>query len=291
VDSTQPGKKNTIYESRNQRLFYKSTSSFNHSGLGQLVYSSACRRYHPNKSSPQEKQRLRVPRAFREKTIHNLNEHVHGCVDELVFNLGEVGIADWEDWKARNVIVPVTMRGQATDQRISRNVNHISVIACVSTSGESLITYTVTSQDSVPVQEQLKKHGVRFGTELILKSNRKPYVKAEIFLDCVQTVFLPSLSEFRTLDEFTEEFAVLLMARYSSQLTADVIGLLTEARVHVITFAPHTAQIFQILDVTRFGVPKQLLRYELIFEDEKATVEFIMKVYHDFKQTMVEPNT
>jgi hypothetical protein len=29
----------------------------------------------------------------------------------------------------------------------------------------------------------------------------------------------------------------------------------------------------------------------LPFEDEKETVKFIMKVYHDFKQTMVESNT
>jgi hypothetical protein len=28
----------------------------------------------------------------------------------------------------------------------------------------------------------------------------------------------------------------------------------------------------------------------LPFEDERATVNFIMKVSHDFKQTMVEPN-
>jgi hypothetical protein len=60
--------------------------------------------------------------------------------------------------------------------------------------------------------------------------------------------------------------------------------------VCVITFAPHTNQIFQVLDVTLFGVLKQRLGYKLPFEDEKETVRFILKVYHGFKQTMVEPN-
>jgi hypothetical protein len=69
-----------------------------------------------------------------------------------------------------------------------------------------------------------------------------------------------------------------------------VVGLLTEARVRVITFAPHTTQIFQVLDVTLFGVLQRRLGYKLPFEDEKETVGFIMKVYHDFKETMVEPN-
>jgi hypothetical protein len=39
-----------------------------------------------------------------------------------------------------------------------------------------------------------------------------------------------------------------------------------------------------------FGLLKRRLGYELPSEDEKETVKFIMKVYHDFKQTMVEPN-
>jgi hypothetical protein len=52
----------------------------------------------------------------------------------------------------------------------------------------------------------------------------------------------------------------------------------------------HTTQIFQVLDVTLFGVLKQHSKYELLFGDEKATGQFMMKVYHGFKQTMVEPN-
>jgi hypothetical protein len=41
--------------------------------------------------------------------------------------------------------------------------------------------------------------------------------------------------------------------------------------------------------VTLFGVLKRHPRYELPFEDEKATAEFIMKAYHNYKQRMVKP--
>jgi hypothetical protein len=68
-----------------------------------------------------------------------------------------------------------------------------------------------------------------------------------------------------------------------SHVPDDIISLLTEARVRVITFAPRTTQIFQVLDVTFFGVLERRLGYKLPFEDEKETVEFMMKVYHDFK--------
>jgi hypothetical protein len=140
------------------------------------------------------------------------------------------------------------------------------------------------------VQEWLKKEGVRFGTDFVLRSNPSPYINAEIFLDYIRTVFLPNLVELRTLDAFTEETGVLLMDNCPSHVTDDIIGLLTEARVRVIIFAPYTTQIFQVLDVILFGVLKRRLGYKLPFEDEKGTVKFIMKVYHDFKQTMVESN-
>jgi hypothetical protein len=93
------------------------------------------------------------------------------------------------------------------------------------------------------------------------------------------------------LDAFTEETGVLLMDNCPGHVTDDIIGLLTEARVRVITFAPHITQIFQALDVTLFGVLKRHLGSKFPFEDEKETVKFIMKVYHDLKQTIVELNT
>jgi hypothetical protein len=60
--------------------------------------------------------------------------------------------------------------------------------------------------------------------------------------------------------------------------------------MRVVTFAPHTTQIFQVLDVTLCGALKRRLGDKWPFEDEKRTVKFIMKVCQDFKQTMVEPN-
>jgi hypothetical protein len=59
----------------------------------------------------------------------------------------------------------------------------------------------------------------------------------------------------------------------------------------MVTFARHTIQIFQVSDMTVFGVLKWRRRCELAVGDAKATVNFIIKVYHDFKHTMVESNT
>jgi hypothetical protein len=80
------------------------------------------------------------------------------------------------------------------------------------------------------------------------------------------------------------------MAHCSADVTDDVVRIRTEARVRVITFAPHTTQVFQVLDLTLFGVLKRCPRYELPFDENNATVKVITKVYHDFTQTMARPN-
>jgi hypothetical protein len=103
-------------------------------------------------------------------------------------------------------------------------------------------------------------------------------------------VFLPSLAEFPMLDEFADEMTLLLMDNCSGHILSDVIRLATQAGIRVITFAPPTTQTFQVFDLTLLGVLKRHRGYGLSFGDEKATVKFRMKVYHDFEQTIVEPN-
>jgi hypothetical protein len=146
-------------------------------------------------------------------------------VAELVFNRDEVGLSDWEDrkTKTKTVIVPATKRGQTIHHEISRTLKHISMIACISTAGESLTPYIITLQAPVSVQERIKKEGVRFSTDFVLRLNPKPYINTEIFLDSIRTVFLPNLAELSTLDAFTEGTGVLLMDNCASHVISRML--------------------------------------------------------------------
>jgi hypothetical protein len=69
-----------------------------------------------------------------------------------------------------------------------------------------------------------------------------------------------------------------------------VIDLLSEARVRIVTFAPHATQIFQGLDLSLFEVLKRLGQYQLPFGDDAASARFIKKIYRDFRSTMTDIN-
>jgi hypothetical protein len=99
------------------------------------------------KKSPKELARLEIPRCFLDQTTACIAQFVHDQPTGPVFNLDEVGISVWEDRKTKTVVIPKLMSKQTIHHKINWNVKHVSVIACVSAAGESLIPYIVTSQD------------------------------------------------------------------------------------------------------------------------------------------------
>jgi hypothetical protein len=80
------------------------------------------------------------------------------------------------------------------------------------------------------------------------------------------------------------------MDNCSADVSDDVIRILIEATVRVIGFEPQITHVFQVLDLTLFGVLKQWSRYELPFDENNATLKVITTVYHDFTRTITRPN-
>jgi hypothetical protein len=169
-----------------------------------------------------------------------MHETLQGCPADLVFNLDEVGISDWEDRKPKKVVVPITMAARNIRHRISRNVKHISIVTCISPGSACLTPYVVTSQDFEALHRALEATGMQIGKHLILKQCAKPDVNADLFEKYVRTVFLPHLAITRIMQNVRNEKAVLLMDNCSPHLAPVVIDLLSEAHVRIVTFAPHT---------------------------------------------------
>jgi hypothetical protein len=90
-------------------------------------------------SSPQDEPRLQVPRIFLNETISCMNEAVQGCPADLVFNLDEVGISDWEDRKPKKVVIPMSTTSPSIHHCVSRDLKQISIVTCIYASGGALI--------------------------------------------------------------------------------------------------------------------------------------------------------
>jgi hypothetical protein len=239
--------------------------------------------FREKKSTPQEEARHEVPRVFLEETIRCLHDYVKSMKVELVFNLDEVGTSEWEDRKDKKVMVPKTMDAQTINHRVSWNVKHTSIITCITAGGESLTPYMVMLQDSETLRKKLMTRGIRLGVDFVLKHRPKPYVNGKLFLDYTNSIFIPDLNELRQSEYFSEWEAVLLMDNCSPHMGDAVIAILTRAHVRVITFAPHTTHIFQVLDLVLFRALKKRSTRLSTLDEEQSAAAFIIKVYHDFK--------
>jgi hypothetical protein len=173
-----------------------------------------------------------------------LKQHVQDCCADLVFNFDKVGISEWEDRVARKVIVPVSMAGQTIHHGVHRNLKHISVVCCVSASGESMTFCMVSSQVNDSVIERLKTEGFRMGVDLILERRQKPDMSAALFQQYATTVLIPFMNRVWTNDQLARKPAILLMDNCFIHTRPEVLRMLREHDVKVITFPPHTTQVF-----------------------------------------------
>jgi hypothetical protein len=163
--------------------------------VSELLHRSPHRRIIQSETVTARGRSLDVPRCFLDQTLIDITQFVHGRPTEVVFNLDEVHISEWEDQKTKTVIVPKSMSEQMMQDKVNRNLKHVSVIGHVSAAGKSFIPDIVTFQDSTHVREQLKKYGVDFDTDFILKDRANPHINAKIFLEDIRALVLPNLNE------------------------------------------------------------------------------------------------
>jgi hypothetical protein len=186
--------------------------------------------------------------------IEYLNEHVPSSCAELVFDVDEVGISEWEDQASREGIVPISMTDQTIHHGRHRNLKPIFVICCVSVAVQSVISFMVSSQVNDKVIEQLKIEGFRMGVDMILEHRQKPYITATLFQQYATTVSIPFIERLRTNQEFIGKSPILLMDNWSIHTKPEILATLRKHNVKIITFPPHTTQIFQTLDLCPSGL-------------------------------------
>jgi hypothetical protein len=115
-------------------------------------------------------------------------------------------------------------------------------------------------------------------------------VNSTLFLEYINNIFIHYLNELQESEDFARCEAVFIIDDYSLYTGDAVIAVLTRDRVRIITFASQTTHIFKMLDVMLFGAFQKHGIGLRTLEKQRPAAAFLLKVYHDFKQTMVEIN-
>jgi hypothetical protein len=103
----------------------------------------------------------------------------------------------------------------------------------------------------------------------------------------VNTIFLPFLKKLCERTPLKDKDDVVMMDKCSSHRSPEILKLMAENRLKVLTFAPHTKRIFQGLDMSLFGAFKRKKQFQLPFDNIDGRHLVIRKVWHVYKQTMI----
>jgi hypothetical protein len=96
----------------------------------------------------QENVKLQVRQIFLDEMIRTMTETVPGCEFRVVFNLNELGIAELEDRKTRNVIVPSPMMSRMIPHIANINPGYVLIVIEMSACRCCFTPYIVTLQNS-----------------------------------------------------------------------------------------------------------------------------------------------
>jgi hypothetical protein len=132
--------------------------------------------------------------------------------------------------------------------------------------------------------------GVRLGIDFVLRQRSKSYVNNTLSFEYINNIFILYLNKLRESEDFPRFQAVLLTDNCSPYMGDAVIAIVTRERVRVIIFASHTTHIFKMLDVMLFSALEKYATGLGTLEKQQPAAAFLLKVYHDFKQMMVEVN-
>ena len=234
------------------------------------------------RSLPQEDTRLTVPRVQLEEHIQTMKIHVAGRFSELIFNLDELGSADWEDRKVKKVIVPADVRKEDVYHAVSRRHRHVTLLACVSAAGDALTPMLITGNT---IRESLWGHGLRPDEDVMIRRRNPAYLDGELFYEYISTVLIPYVSSLRGRPQLVHQAAVLLMDSALPHTSERILRILGENNIIALTFPAHTTNLFQALDLVFFGSLKHLKATAVGELGDDSASDHLTKLVQAYEQT------
>ena len=231
---------------------------------------------------PQEEPRLKIPRSQLIEYIDLVDKVITMSPAELIYNMDESGLSDWEERKPKTVVIPKELENVKLHYPVDRGIRHITLLVTISAGGDAYFPLIVTTD---PKAESIFDLGIRRNIDLIIKIRTSSYMTKEIFNEHIVNRFIPQVESDRNLQGCEEKPAILFFDNCSSHIDENLFKLLANHNILVITYPPHTSHIFQVLDRLLFGVLKTKKRYIPKNSDIPSKNDHLYRVFRAYEMS------
>ena len=201
-------------------------------------------------------------------------------VAELIYNIDETGLSDWEERKPKTVIVPEEIDPGNLHYPVDRSIKHVTLLVTVSWGGDAYFPLTVTKE---PDLEKIFQLGIRRDPDLSLHVWNSNYMDKETFCDRIINKFMPQVLNDRKYCGCDTLQAILFIDNCSSHLDPDLLEILADNLILVITYPSHTSHIFQVLNLLLFGVLKVYKKSIPKNDQNSPKIDHLYRVFHSYE--------
>jgi hypothetical protein len=177
---------------------------------------------------PQEQLRLRIPREYLNDYISLIKEYVPLVPAELIVNLDETDLSDWEERKTKPVIIPSHASSSVLHYPIDRAIRHHTLLCCVSASGDAYSPLLIPPH---PKARRIFEKGIKENIDLKLAIRQIPYVDAELFNQYIREIFTPTVAANLELPGCANKPAILFCDRCASHCCEEILRELARNRI------------------------------------------------------------
>jgi hypothetical protein len=94
---------------------------------------------------PQEHVRLQVPRCWLDRYIQLIKNYIPQIPAELISNIDEISLSDWEERKEKKVLIPSGHIDSRLHDPVNWSIRHHTLICCISTAGDAYSPLLITA--------------------------------------------------------------------------------------------------------------------------------------------------
>ena len=204
---------------------------------------------------PQDEKRLNVSKTTAKKHISNLLNYVNNIPTELILNLDEASSSDWQDKRSKKVIVPFNINNERIEYAVERCSKKITICATISMAGDVLPPLIISNR--VTIDQEIYDAGWREGQDFVYYHQKNSFMTKEIFQNYIFNHIIPYIDNTRKMMKLEDSPGVLLIDNCPSHQCDEIYKELANNNIRLITFPPHTTNLFQPLDLVTFGIFKQ----------------------------------
>jgi hypothetical protein len=204
-----------------------------------------------------------------------IKNYVSKIPAELIFNIDETGLSDWEERKEKMVFVPSAHIDSTLHYPINRSVRHQTHMCCISAAGDAYFPLLIAPNRGA---QKIFETGIHRDIDIMMENRKPAYGTAEIFRTYIETVFFPAIAANKKLPGCRNKPAILFCGNWACHCSEDILIEFARHGVLVLSYPPHMSNLFQVLDLLLFSRLKSAKKY-LPRNDQASTwIDHIVRI-------------